>query len=459
MYEYERGFFESTKALHGQTNLAKRETSLKSQSPTQSVYASGEAFVKVLIVNTFDRDGGAARSARRLHLGLRGIGVDSEMRVLHKKGDDPHTSEADGFLHRHTKETLPLLDAVSLGVYPSRNITHWSNTYLPGSIDKKVKEMDPDVIHLHWINRGMVSPADLRHWKKPIVWTLHDNWPFTGGCHYTVNECTRYQEKCGACPALGSTSEKDLSRFNWNRKHKAWQGLDLHIIGPSEWLTRRAAESSLFKSRPCHNLPNGIDTDMYKPGNQAVARKTFNLPQNKTLLLVVAMNPDSDRNKGGHLALEALQLARKKLNSDEAELVIAGSPEAGTRREGAWTVHHVGVLKEEAEMAELYQAADFQLVPSYYENLSNAIMEACSSGLPCVAFAAGGNGDMIKHNENGFLAEPHKTESLAEGIVSYVTDSDLRKAHGEAARKHILEFSEINMISKKHMEFYQQLLP
>jgi glycosyltransferase involved in cell wall biosynthesis len=413
--------------------------------------------VKVLIVNTFDRDGGAARSARRLHLGLRGIGVDSQMCVLHKNGEDAHTFAVGGWQGRF-KERLPFLDALPLGFYPHRNVTHWSNTLLPGSIEKQILIHDPDVVHLHWINRGLLSPADLKRWGKPIVWTLHDHWPFTGGCHYPVDGCEAYQEKCGNCPALGSKRAHDLSRLNWSRKQKQWQNLNLHIVGPSDWLTQRAAASSLFRDFPCHNLPNGIDTDLYQPGDKTAARQALGLPLDKILVLVVAMNPDSDHNKGGHLALEAIRIAAQKLGPDAAEILIAGAPDKGIRQSGPWKIHSMGVIKEEAEMAHLYQAADLQLVPSYYENLSNALMEACASGLPCVAFAAGGNGDLVKHQQTGFLAEPYEPSSLAEGLTQYICESERRQAHGQAARAHILKFSEVQMISERHLALYQQIL-
>lgn len=413
--------------------------------------------MKVLIVNTFDRDGGAARSARRLHLGLRGIGVASEMCVLHKHGGDAHTFEAGGWQGR-LKDRLPLLDALPLGFYPQRNVTHWSNTFLPGSIEKQIRMHDPDVVHLHWINRGLLSVADLKRWGKPIFWTLHDHWPFTGGCHYPAEGCTAYEATCGSCPALGSKRAHDLSLFNWTRKQREWRNLNLHIIGPSEWLTRRAAASSLFRDFPCQQLPNGIDTAVYRPGDRLAARMALGLPADKVLVLVVAMNPDSDRNKGGHLALEAVKIAAQALGPDAAEIIMAGVPDKGVREEGPWRIHRLGVLKEEAEMAQLYQAADLQLVPSYYENLSNALMEACASGLPCVAFAAGGNADLVHHQKHGFLAEPYEAASLADGLIGYIRDAALRQRHGAAARRHILQFSELTQIAERHRALYEKVI-
>lgn len=414
--------------------------------------------MKVLIVNTFDRDGGAARSARRLHWALREAGVDSRMQVLHQTGDDPHTRESRSLTHRLLRNRLALIDALPLGLYPKRSLTHWANAWFPGSIENAVREWDPDIIHLHWINRGLVSIPDLRRWGKPVVWTLHDHWPFTGGCHYPELGCESYRQQCGTCPLLHSGKEQDLSRWIWNRKCKHWKEVDLHVIGPSRWLTGRAASSSLFRDVPCQALPNAIDTELYSPGDRAEARKRLGLPLEKPLVLMVAMNPHFDRNKGGHLALEAVQLAADTLGPDAAELCVAGEPEREDAPESPWKVHRLGVISEETEMVDLYRAVDVQLVPSYQENLSNALMEAASCGLPCIAFDAGGNPDLVQHGETGILATPYEPASLAGALTRLISESDLRTRMGTAAREHILQFSEQSEIARRHIQLYEGLV-
>lgn len=414
--------------------------------------------MNILIVNTFDRDGGAARSARRLHTGLRRIGVNSRMLVQTKTGSDPHTLLADDPLHRHLTPRLPLLDALPLALYPNRDVSHWANAWVPTSLNRQIQSLNPDIIHLHWICRGLISLADLRRWNRPVVWTLHDPWPFTGGCHYPPLGCTRFRQSCGNCPALGSSRPRDLSRLNWSRKQRLWKHLNLHIIGPSRWLTEQARSSSLFANTPCHNLPNGIDTALYQPGDRAAARAHFNLPPHKPLILVVAMNTSSDKNKGGPLALDALRLAAQTLGPHAAELVIAGESDGPGKPQTAWPTHRLGVITEEADMARLYQAADLQLIPSYQENLCNAIMEASACALPCVAFDTGGNADMILHRHTGWLAPPFQPEGLAEGILHLLQNPQTRLEWGQNARNHILNFSELETIAHRHRDLYHSIL-
>ncbi len=414
--------------------------------------------MRILIVNTFDRDGGAARSARRLHLALRGAGADTRMLVLHKTGEDPHTDILHAPLRRAFREKLPLLDALPLAAYPHRDVTHWSNTHLPGSIAPAVRAFNPDLVHLHWINRGFLSVRDLRRWGRPVVWTLHDFWPFTGGCHYPAQGCERYRNTCGHCPALASTHPHDLSHWNLARKQRALRGVPLHIIAPSRWLTARATESALFRHCSCTAIPNAIDTTLYAPGDRAAARATLGLPQDKPLILMVAMNPHFDRNKGGALALEAVRLAAAELGPDAAELLVAGESDGPDKPSSPWPVHRMGIIREEKDMARLYQAADIQVIPSYLENLSNAIMEACSCALPCVAFRAGGNSDMILHEQTGLLAEPYDPVSLAASLVRLLRDPDLRARWGAAARQHILSFSDAPHVARLHLDHYQRIL-
>jgi len=414
--------------------------------------------MRILTLNCFDRDGGAARSARRLHWALRGQGVDSRMLVLHQSGDDTHTHLSQHPIHRRFGEQLPWLDALPLALYRKRDVTHWSNSFCPASLEKQIRELDPDLLHLHWVNRGLIGPAEMKRWGKPIVWTLHDFWPFTGGCHYPAMGCEGFKQRCGRCPALGSSSERDLSRWNWQRKQKAWQQLRLQILAPSTWLTQQAAASSLFAEQDCRCLPNAIDPELYKPGLRSAVRRELGLPEDKALILMVAMNPDADRNKGGALALEAVRLAAEQLGPDAAELVIAGESDGPDKPQTPWKVHRMGFIQEEQDMVKLYQAADLQVVPSYFENLSNAIMEACSCAIPCVAFDSGGNRDMVIDGKTGLLATPWEPGSLAQGMQQLIQNPELRQQLGQQAREHILHFSEQQLIAQRHIALYEELL-
>ena len=149
--------------------------------------------MKVLIVNTSDIEGGAARAAYRLHKALLTEGVDSQMLVQSKSSDDFTVLGPQTKFQKAMGKLRPTLDSIPVRRYPERTKTLFSPSWVPfaGLVDK-INAINPDVVHLHWIAGGMMRIEDLAKINAPIVWSLHDNWAFTGGCHI-MWECERYQ--------------------------------------------------------------------------------------------------------------------------------------------------------------------------------------------------------------------------------------------------------------------------
>ena len=162
------------------------------------------------MLSTSDMSGGAAKAAFRLHKGLQKNGISSRMMVQFKESDDhsvigPVSNPSKAMANlRVSIDLLPLL------FYRKRKEPVFHLPWLPDFLIQKIADYRPDVVHLHWICRGFMNIDTLARIKKPIVWTLHDMWPFTGGCHY-CGDCEKYKNSCGACPQLGSKRESDLS--------------------------------------------------------------------------------------------------------------------------------------------------------------------------------------------------------------------------------------------------------
>ena len=223
---------------------------------------------RVIHVNTSDRHGGAARAAYRLHLGLCKIGLDSMMYVQERKTANPSVYGPASKYGKLISQIRPYLDRIPSVIRRSKTATEFSPAIVPGSAVSRIKELEPDIVHLHWLNKGFIRLESLRKLKKkPIVWTLHDSWAFTGGCHVPYN-CLRYEGKCGICPKLKSKVERDPSRWVWSRKRRVYSELDLTVVTPSRWLGDCAMKSSLFKNTRVEVIPNGIDTNLYKPLDQ-----------------------------------------------------------------------------------------------------------------------------------------------------------------------------------------------
>lgn len=409
--------------------------------------------MRILIVNTSDIQGGAARAAYRLHKALVAEGVDSQMLVQSKSSDDFTVIGPQTKFQKAMGIMRPTLDSIPVRRYKERTKTLFSPSWVPfaGLVDK-INALNPDVVHLHWIAGGMMRIEDLAKINVPIVWSLHDMWAFTGGCHYD-EECAGYQKQCGACPVLGSDKDKDLSRKVWLRKQACFARLpNMTIIGLSKWLADCAASSSLFKSNLVVNLPNPIDTQIFAPFEQAEARKLFNLPHDKKLILFGAMGATSDPRKG----FKELAQALYHLPADY-ELVVFGSSEPQIPQGFKQKAHYLGHLHDDVSLRVLFSAADVMVVPSLQENLSNAIMESLACGTPVVGFAIGGNADLIDHHQTGYLAKPFDIQDLANGINWLLKNDcfiDLRKA----ARDKVLRDFDSKVVANKYISLYESLL-
>jgi glycosyltransferase involved in cell wall biosynthesis len=411
--------------------------------------------MKVLMLNTFDEVGGAAKAAFRLQKGVRKLGVDSRLLVHFKSGDDAEVV-CNNTPWRRTARSLKLyLGLLPVLRYPRRPENNFTPALLPDSLVAEVGGIKPDIIHLHWLGAGFCRVETLGKLNKPLLWTLHDSWGFTGGCHVPF-ECTRYREQCGSCPVLGSSRGNDLSRWTWKRKAKAWRDLDLTVVAPSHWLADCARSSALFRDIRVEVIPNGLDLTRFKPMDKRFARELLNLPLDRKIILFGAVGGASDPNKGFQLLQPALQRVSRKL--PKAMTVIFGSSAPSELPDLGMEAAYLGPLRDESSLVAAYSAADLFVSPSLLENLPNAIMESMACGTPCVAFRQGGSPELIEHGVSGYLAQPYEIDDLAQGI-GWVLEDLPRHAElsGKSRLKMEAEFA-IPLVARRYAELYREVL-
>ncbi len=410
--------------------------------------------MKILIVNTSDIQGGAARSAYRLHQALLEYNIDSKMLVQNKMSDDFTVIGAATKIEKVLYKLNPYIDSILTRTYKNKTKTIFSTSLFSFSnIVNKINNLNPDIVHLHWICAGMLTIADLSKIKAPIIWSLHDNWAFTGGCHIKW-ECEKYKKNCGACPRLGSSKENDLSRFIFIKKQNIISNLDnLTIVGLSRWIAECASESSLFKNKKVLNIPNPLDTKIYAPINRVFSRQIFNLPLNKKIILFGANAATIDINKG----FFQLKAALKKLQTNDVELVVFGSSAPEGQQDISLKIHYLGHLHDDISLKILYSAADVMVVPSLQENLSNTIMESLSCATPVIGFDVGGNKDMIEHQQNGYLAKPFDTDDLAYGI-KWIIEHENYQQLCDNARQKVLNTFDNKIVVKQYIDLYRSVL-
>jgi glycosyltransferase involved in cell wall biosynthesis len=415
--------------------------------------------------------GGAGKAAYRLNKGLQSIGVDSTMLVLNKKSGDPSVkilpvSYSGGILNALDAPAYnsPVWNEQTnkwhtlLSNYPNRppGLEMFTDAESTVRLDLIREIGEADIINLHWVSGAMdFLNASSALKEKPVVWTLHDMNPFTGGCHYSAG-CLKYKHSCGACPQLGSENTKDLSNHIWNQKSAAYKNLNIHVVALSRWLAGCAKESDLFSRFPIDHIPNGFPLNTFKPYPKDQIRKASNVSESAKLILFGADSLTNQR-KGFAYLLEALN--RFPLKSGyEYILVTFGNLSQGVKISSKYPVLNTGSISNEDQLALIYSAADLFVLPSLEDNLPNTVIEAMACGLPVVGFDIGGMPDMVSHKETGYLAKPKDIAGLVEGvnwiISSYENGVDFLGLCREKAEK---EYA-LEKQAKAYETLYRQVL-
>lgn len=416
--------------------------------------------MQVLHLSTSDIGGGAAIAAYRLHQGLQHLGVTSQMLVEKKSSDDRTVFAPKSNLSKALGVLKPTLDCLPLRLYPGCDITRLSLSleWLPDGIAPKVAQLTPDILNLHWVCGGFLRIETLANkLKQPIVWTLHDMWAFTGGCHYN-QDCDRYTDSCGNCPILQSHNDWDLSRWVWQRKAKAWQNINLTLVTPSYWLAKCTTSSPLFQERRVEVIPNGLNTEQYKPMNKRLTRELLNLPQDKQLILFGAIGATSDSRKGFH----QLQLALKHLSQsgwqENTDVVIFGSYKPEHSIDLGFRVHYLGYFYDDIALALAYSAANVMIVPSTQEAFGQTASESLACGTPVVCFDSTGLKDIVEHERNGYRAKCFRAEDLANGIAWVLQDEERWQQLSRRAREKVEQEFTLELQAYRYSKLYEEVL-
>jgi glycosyltransferase involved in cell wall biosynthesis len=412
--------------------------------------------MKVVHVNAFDGGGGAARAAMRLHRGLLAQGVDSSLITV-----KPGTREAGvcspldkrqqlaAFVKRHAALRLAALQKT-----PSNPIIH-SLGQFPSGLGRWINESDADVVNLHWVNAETLSIGEIARIKKPIVWTMHDMWPFMGAEHYDDFDCPgRWRTPYSASNRPPNHRGPDLDARTWARKARAWSGKTFHLVSPSRWLAGLAKESALMGNQPCSVIPNPLDTHVFAPVDQAVARRILGLPQDRKLILFGAIGATSDLRKGYDLLVSALQALEQNHPDTQAEVMVFGGPRAGEIATVGMKSHFLGEFHDDLSLRIVYSAADVFVAPSRQDNLPNTVVEAAACGLPTVAFDIGGMSDIITDGATGALAHPYDTAAMATKISRLLNSPVSREVVRDGA---VAKFAPHTTIPE-YQELYERIV-
>jgi glycosyltransferase involved in cell wall biosynthesis len=420
--------------------------------------------MKVTLVNTADAGGGAPAACMRLLRALQFKQADASLLVQEKKTGNTYVEPVQkGWWGRIKARCRFLAERIPFILFNAEDKSvrfAFSTATIGTSIAKHQLVRQANVLHLHWINQGFLSVNDLKEvvrLGKPVVWTLHDMWAFTGGCHYAGN-CNHFTKHCGYCWMLSDPEARDLSNKGWIRKMHLFEDVNsIVFVTCSHWLADMARKSSLLEGYRIETIPNPIDTSLFIPRGQSALRKKWGIAENKRIILFGAANI-MDRRKGIGYLVEALDhLKNSYPDKGETEMVIFGKNKAFDVSLLPFKVHEAGIINKQEDMAELYSLADVYVTPAIEDNLPNTVMEALSSGTPVVAFNTGGIPDMIDHLQNGYLAQYKSSADLAAGI-NFVFENNNDRKLSEHARNKVLQNFTNEIVAGKYLDLYQSLL-
>ena len=417
--------------------------------------------MRVLIINTSERIGGAAIAANRLMDALRNNGIQAKMLVRDKQTDNITVIGLKKSLWSIWQFVWERIVIWKANHFKQHNLFAVDIANTGTDITTYPEFKEADIIHLHWVNQGMLSLKDLKkilQSGKPIVWTMHDMWPCTGICHH-ARECDKYHKECHHCPYLyNGGAKKDLSHQTFKKKKELYQLSPITFITCSQWLKERAGQSALLEQHPIVHIPNPIKTNLFTPRNKVEARQKCNLPTNKKLILFGSVKI-TDKRKGIDYFIESCKILAEKHPELVNNLGVAvyGKESEQLKSLVPFQVYALDYISNEKELVNVYNAVDLYVTPSLEENLPNTIMEAMACGIPCVGFNVGGIPEMIDHLHNGYVADYKSAEDFANGIHWTLSESEYQSLSEEARRKVTSSYSE-STIAKKYIEVYNKII-
>ncbi len=409
--------------------------------------------MRIFHVNHSDLIGGAARAAYRIHQALLlDNSIDSLMVVDRKISDDWRVVGPQSALGRMQNGLRPYSGAIVGRLLKTENRILHSPSVFPSRWSNRLQKLRADIVHLHWVCNEMMSIGDIGRLPGPVVWTLHDMWPFCGAEHYTDDFRWRDGYLCTNRPSYESGF--DLNRWVWERKQKHWQR-PFQIVTPSRWLAGCVRESVLMKDWPVTVIPNALDTDVWAPVEKRLARSLLGLPLDEPLVLFGAMQGGLQPIKGFDLLLKALQYLGE--DRKDLHLVVFGESAPKEPLSLPFATHYTGHLHDDVSLRLVYSAADVMLIPSRQDNLPNTGVESLSCGTPVVAFNACGLPDIVKHKSTGYLAKAFDPEDLAAGIC-WVLDKYEENNLSRNARNMVVRTFSSPLIAAQYISLYYRIL-
>lgn len=399
----------------------------------------------------------------RIHLALQQHGIQSSVVTLGYTGDISNVEKLKcSFKFKFIRRIETYLGSFLKWIYVEKENVIFSIGLAGLDVTHVKLVQEADIVNLHWVNRflSIKSIKKILKHKKNVIWTVHDSWPFTGGCHVRYG-CSNFKKSCGYCRMLNSNVKFDLSRLILKKKVREWSKYSITFIAPSQWMKSNIENSFLFKGMQCYCIPNPIDTFKFIPRteHEILERLKINISDNKVRILFGAVNAVDTPYKGFRYLLMSLELLKIRFPdiTERIELHIFGSDHCSNQEIKQFSYKMWGFIEDEEQLSYLYSMADLYLFPSLDDNLPNTVMECLSCATPVVAFETGGIPELVDHKQNGYIAKYKNIEDLCDGII-WVISNNKNNCLGNDGRKKCLSQYREEIIAQRYLDVYNSVL-
>jgi len=428
--------------------------------------------IKILHVAEQCNIGGAGRAAYRIHDSFRRqrrTEVISEVFATHSDNNCSGVSLPGNGATKAWLKVQPYIGPSVLRLFKTTNTTIRTIAGPQAIRNKLIKDRakEADIVNVHWLGNSSWTVRQVAEVAKmrPLVWTMHDKWAFSGVEHY---------EELGQSLVNGITT---TGLYNWLEelyfngkqiesiahmvKRRLWKR-PFYVVCPSHWMRECVRNSSMMHDWPIRVIPNSIDTDFWKPLCKLSSRIALEIPKEKIVILFGATGGSRDPRKGHDLLVESLKRVAENMTSTELaniELLIFGE----TKPQISGNIlpiqaRYMGCIHDDLTLRLVYNSSDIFILPSRLDNLPNTGVEAHSCGIPVVAFDTGGLNDIVQHGQSGFLAKPFETKEMARYITLLTREHNLRSQMSKVARNRALSNWSYDKVSAAYLDYYSECI-
>ena len=365
--------------------------------------------IKILHINYNDDSGGAAIAVQRIHEAQKIVGINSKILVAEKFSNDKDIIGPNSTLEEIKWKIFKSFNRKIERLQKIKRYDSNSFNILPNNFIKKLNKVDCDIINLHWIGNNLISIKSLSKIKKPIVWTLHDMWAYTGSEHYTKTK--RFIEGYEKSNKPKDLKGFDIEKYCWELKKKYYPKQML-IIPTSKWQFENTKKSYLLKNQETRKITLPLDFDFWKPFNKKLARELLNIPHDKKVLLIGSQNLGHIR-KGFYLIDKIFQNIKNK------NIMILSFGSNNNSLKNMSSTKNISLKEIKPNTSDLkiaYSASDLFIAPSIQESFGQTVLEAASCCLPSICFENNGFSEIIDHKINGYLAKENDLIDYSKGI-------------------------------------------